>query len=674
MGATLSTQNAKSNLELRQKIDYIAKNLIFDSDFTDMTKLGTEKYCNKLVKTVSDVFKNNNDSIDIVSLRKKLYEIKTKKNQQSDLDFSNDYDNASSDVPAASSTADADADADATYVNEKGQQEQLSGGEANIKTSRRQSTSTGRRATPTNKEKERQRATFPQNVKNIKKKCNEIANFYVLFAHLFSCIVSTVNPSFETTMSSSDKTKTTNSLDFCSSRLNLLIGDLTKNSEGDVTINPNVCKMNISDTGSALRLVDLPGMKALLKLFKTDGDDSLEDVKYLYKAFTGEDARNDINIEHIPLKVYNKDFECNGSSSGTSSRNETRGGRPRDSGYYEDERYRDESGDFRNLNVDVRSGVYLTGVTGNPTKEKLFSDYIKNIKLMIQKSESNRSLLLEILSEMFSYTHDSDGEISGVIINPSLTYRELQSLVKRTRKIIIKYITDCEEDYNTGLDIFFALIQEKIMFKLTMQDEALRNELEKTIYGKQERYIINKYNQNPFIQQNQNANVPINNPYVPPHFKQLVIKEIKKILKEKDGEQFFDTIKDDLQDYIAEEIASANGPNMLDAASVANAYYMMQYNSNNGDDDDASDANDNYDADDADDFAASSIRPKKHPIASAAAAVAAKPLAVAANPLAVAANPLAVAANPLAVAANPPPPTPKKPKSLPPPTPKKVKS
>ena len=80
MGAALTTQNAKSNLELRKKIDYIAKNLIFDSDFTDMTKLGNEKYCNKLVKKVSDVFKKNKDSIDILLLRKKLYEIKKNKN------------------------------------------------------------------------------------------------------------------------------------------------------------------------------------------------------------------------------------------------------------------------------------------------------------------------------------------------------------------------------------------------------------------------------------------------------------------------------------------------------------------------------------------------------------------------------------------------------------------
>ena len=401
----------------------------------------------------------------------------------------------------------------------------------------------------------------------------------------------------------------------------------------------------------------MPGIKALLKLFKDSGDDYIEDVKYLYKEFTGKDAPDDINIEKIPLKVYNKDVECNGSS-GTSSRNESRGGRPKysDPNYYEDEHYRNEERDFRNTNADVRSGAYLTGVTGNPTKEKLFSDYIKNIKLMIQKSENNRSLLLEILAEMFTYTYDSDdGEISGVIINPSLTFKDLQSLVKRTRKIIIKLYTECEEDYNAGLDIFFALIQEKIMFKLTMQDAALRNELEKTIYGQQERYIINQYNQNPFIQQNQNANIsPVNNPFVPPHFKQLVVKEFKKILKESEFSSddnlstLFNDNKDGLEEYIAEEIASANGPSMLDAAEVAKAYFSMYSKYDDDADDDADADADADDADDADNIV-SSIRPKKRPVISPAAA----PLAVAAPPLAVAVAPLAVAAPavaPLAVA------------------------
>ena len=569
MGAALTTQNAKSNLELRKKIDYIAKNLIFDSDFTDMTKLGNEKYCNKMVKKVSDVFRQNKDSIDILLLRKKLYEIKKNKNPELVDENENEF------------KFETNANVKMTEEPQKElprrveqEQEQITGGEKR---------STIRSRSPTTRK--RMPSTTPQNIHNIKKKCNEIAKFYVLFAHLFSCIVSTVNPSFEIGASSSSDKKSADSLDFCSSRLNLLInGELIENSEGDVTIKPNICKTNVSDSGSALRLVDLPGIKALLKLFEND-DDSAQDVKYLYEAFTGKDAPNDVNIEQIPLQVYSKDVECSGSGSGSgsssstgSSRSESqyRGGAFND---YQDDSYRYQNRDerdIRNLNVDVRRGIYLTGVIGNPTKEKLFSDYINNIKFMIQKSEKNRSLLLEILSEMFTYTYDSDGEISGVIINPSLTYKELQSLVRRTRKIIIKLYTECEEDYNEGLDIFFALIQEKILSKLTLQDDMLRRELEQSIFGKQERYIpVNPFQnpyQNPFQNPYQNQNLN-KTQFIPPHFKQDVLKEVKRILKETDEINSFSYIQEGLNEWIESEMQTANGPEMLNPSQVAKEFY-----------------------------------------------------------------------------------------------------
>jgi hypothetical protein len=195
---------------------------------------------------------------------------------------------------------------------------------------------------------------------------------------------------------------------------------------------------------------------------------------------------------------------------------------------------------------------------------------------MIQKSEKNRSLLLEILSEMFTYTYDSDGEISGVIINPSLTYKELQSLVRRTRKIIIKLYTECEEDYNEGLDIFFALIQEKILSKLTLQDDTLRRELEQSIFGKQERYIpVNPFQnpyQNPFQNPYQNQNLN-KTQFIPPHFKQDVIKEVKRILKETDEINSFSYIQEGLNEWIESEMQTANGPEMLDPSQVAKEYY-----------------------------------------------------------------------------------------------------
>jgi hypothetical protein len=52
------------------------------------------------------------------------------------------------------------------------------------------------------------REKTPQ-IQNIKKKCIQISKFYVLFAHLFSCIVSTINPSFKMESSSKEKTSTT---------------------------------------------------------------------------------------------------------------------------------------------------------------------------------------------------------------------------------------------------------------------------------------------------------------------------------------------------------------------------------------------------------------------------------------------------------------------------------
>ena len=586
MGAALTTQNAKSNLELRKRIDYIVKNLIFDSDFTDMTKLGNEKYCNRLVKKVSDIFNKNKDSIDIVLLRKKLYEMK--KNNPPELELDENENKFKFETTENDKRNDVQKDRQdkqkesSRYIKQEEQQEQeqeeqqeeqIKGGE-NRSTTRSRSPTTRKRMPST---------TRPQ---NIKKKCNEIAKFYVLFAHLFSSIVSTINPSFEidasSSSSSSDKKNTgSGPLDFCSSRLNSLInGELIENSEGDVTIRPNVCKTNLSESGSALRLVDLPGIKALLKLFKNGGDDSLEDVKYLYKVFTGKDAPSDINIEHIPLHVFSKDVECSGSgSSGSSSRSESRGGANEPYAFDDNDyrRYRDrEEREIRNLNVDVRSGVYLSGVKGSPTKEKLFSDYIKNIKIMIQKSENNRSLLLEILSEMFTYTYDSDDEISGVIINPSLTFKELETLVKRTRKIIIKLYTECEEDYNTGLDIFFALIQEKILSKLLLQDDALLQDFalrrrlnEYMIPNNLERSVaFNPYQQNPY-QPNVNKNQ-----FIPPHFKQDVYKEVKRLLYENDWTyDYFPSIKSDLDEWIEDEKNRVSGPNMLDPLIVAKEFF-----------------------------------------------------------------------------------------------------
>ena len=539
MGASLSTQLSESNMELRKRIDAAATKVILDSNFTDLTKLTNEKQCNRLVKKVSSVFQQNKDSVDLELLRQKLYI------QQKEEELKNDH------------------------------------------------------ATEDRPEKHKLKIKTPR-FQNVEKKCMQISKFYVLFAHLFSCIVSTINPSFKISSNIKEKTSTSKSdsknddekdasspsLDFCSSRIDALVnGELNENSDGDFLVKPNVCKTNVSKSGNALRLTDLPGMKALQQLYSDLNDESqTNDARYLYTAFTGKDAPDDIRrFDQIPLKVYNNDEECKeqkGGYSGGETKEEAEKReerRDKERRELEKERmfyYYNERDRKKNEEENARSGVYLKGVVGS-LKERLFSEYVQHIKEMIQRAESNRSNLLEILSEMFTYTYSDGGSIGGVIINPALTYKNLQSLVIRTRRIIIKLYTDCEEDYKHGLDIFFAMVQEKIILKLSVQEEVLKKQLEDVMYGPPERYIPESLL---YQQQFQGAEEFNKKQFIPPHFKSSVISIVKKSI----SDDVFRLALPELNAWISEEIENAS--TLLDPNEVASEF-LKAYDYGNDEED-----------------------------------------------------------------------------------------
>ena len=549
MGASFSTRLSESNIELRNRIDAAATKVVLDSSFTDLTKLANEKYCNRLVKKVATIFQQNKDTVDLELLRQKLYDEMQKEKQKRGEN---------------SEGLDDDADlADAHLV----------------KTS----------------EKHNKKIKTPR-IQNVEKKCIQISKFYVLFAHLFSCIVSTINPTFkiekEKTATSgaaqkedAKSTAAASSLDFCSSRIDALVnGELVENSDGDLLVKPNVCKTNVSKSGSPLHLIDLPGMKALQQLYKdanaNDGDNSeKEDARYLFKAFMGKDAPDHIRrLDQVPLKAYNKDEECKEQKSydgGDPASDETqkkdeRRDKERREVEKEKERERERMFYFynerdrkKNEEENARTGVYLKGIVGS-LKERLFTEYVQHIKEMIERAEYNRSRLLEILSEMFTYTYGSGGSsISGVIINPSLTYKKLQSLVVQTRRIVIKLYTDCEEDYKHGLDIFFAMVQEKIAMKLSVQEEVLKKQLEDVMYGPPERYIPDSLL---YQQQFQGAEDFNKKQFVPPHFKSSVISIVKKGVPD----TAFQQILPSLNEWMNEEIENATS--LLDPKQVADDF------------------------------------------------------------------------------------------------------
>jgi hypothetical protein len=519
MGASFSAQiSAESNVELRKHVDAAVTKVILDSNFTDLTTLANEKKCNRLVKMAATVFQQNKDTVDLELLRQILYNQSHEKNVD--------------DTPEK-------------HDNKK------------IKTPR---------------------------IKNVQKKCIQISKFYVLFAHLFSCIISTMNPSFKIDSNKTEKTsskdeKETPSLDFCTSRIDALVnGELNENSDGDLVVKPNVCKTNVSKSGAPLRFIDLPGMKALQELYQgTNQRNEMEDARFLYTAFTGKNAPDNIRrLDQIPLKIYTNDEECRGQKGGYS------GGETAEEAEKKEQRRDKERREFernqmfylynerdhkKNQEENARTGIYLNGIVGS-LKERLFSEYVQHIKEMIQRAESNRSILLEILSEMFVYTYDDGGNIDGVIISPSLTYSKLQSLVVRTRRVIIKLYTDCEEDYKAGLDIFFAMVQEKIAMKLSVQEAYLKKQLEDVMYGPPERYVPESLL---FQQQHQGADAFNKKQFIPLHFKSSVISIVKNNLTDTD----FKLILPALEAWINEEMENADS--LLDPEIVADEFIKANF-------------------------------------------------------------------------------------------------
>jgi hypothetical protein len=523
MGASFSANiSAESNMELRKHVDAAVTKVILDSNFTDLTNLANEKNCNRLVEKAAAVFQQNKDTIDLELLRQILYNKPREKN-----------------------------------VN-------------------------GRAKTS---EKRRHKKIKTPRIQNVEKKCTQISKFYVLFMHLFACIISTLNPSFkidsssnkkEKTSSSSSSSKEETSLDFCSSRIDALVnGKLNENSDGDLIVQPNVCKTNVSKSGTPLRFTDLPGMKALQQLYSDLNDESeIEVARFLYAAFTGNVVVPDNirRLDQIPLKIYSKDIECSEQKGGSETAEEAeKKEERRDKERREFEKNQmfylyNERDRKKNEEENVRTGIYLKGIVGS-LKERLFSEYVQHIKEMIQRAENNRAILLEILSEMFVYTYDDGGNIIGVIINPSLTYSKLQSLVVRTRRIVIKLYTDCEEDYKTGLDIFFAMVQEKIILKLSVQEEVLKKQLEDVMYGPPERYIPESLL---YQQQYQGAEEFNKKQFIPLHFKSSVISIVKKTLTDNDFQQILPS----LNEWINEEIENAT--TLLDPKKVASDFLKEQ--------------------------------------------------------------------------------------------------
>ena len=267
-----------------------------------------------------------------------------------------------------------------------------------------------------------------------KRMCIALSKYYIKIAHIFSAILTTVNPeytykdSFGTIMTvpleekhkiPTNVTRTISKFNLCSARINALINkrDLNVDDDTPLKIKPKFCDMNINkkqtmedQSVSTKTLNQEPGIMELKKLYYDVFDydsgkynkmsDKMQaayaaDVKAFYLAFTGENKMNpDIkNFSDIKLRDYHNSDGCKPA--------------PND--------------------------AFLKEYVGNK-KQKLFRDYAEHVTKMMNTTNKNQSELLGVIDELFTFSVNPESKEKQITINPKLNDALLDQIIDKNKK------------------------------------------------------------------------------------------------------------------------------------------------------------------------------------------------------------------------------------------------
>jgi hypothetical protein len=248
-------------------------------------------------------------------------------------------------------------------------------------------------------------------------------------------------------------------LNFCNSRISDLMDmdEITSlldgtnaisgtNGESVIKIKPRLCSSSLNNNNEGYTrqksVYDLPGFAELSRLYfdrynsskkrfdrmsKESENEKKRNVALLYTLFTGDKTPpKDIkSFRDIPLHSFADTIECDNPNS-------------------------------------VLNATYI-----GTTKDKLFVDYVEQIKKMIYQSNMIRNSLLEVIDRVFVPVRD--GGVVGTetkpkfTINPKLSVKDLNECIDDARKIILRLYMTCEKDFIKALKILQAIIEAQIL-------------------------------------------------------------------------------------------------------------------------------------------------------------------------------------------------------------------
>lgn len=301
-----------------------------------------------------------------------------------------------------------------------------------------------------------------------KRVCQSIAKFYIQVAHVFATIVRTVNPVYvykdaEGNIVRANLYEKHNipegvpremyKMNICDMRIRALQGAHNYSRLGPddpMTINPDICSMNIDDSGRLKTLNEEPGIPELEHLYYDDGynyetgkfekmsEDAViqyeDDLKLFHEAFTGNPKDETIRkFSDIKLRDFGKSEECS-------------------------------------ENVPEISGTL---------KDSLFAQYADNLKRMIDNANKNQDKLTDIINKLFTYTEDPQTKKKVVRVNPELTEDGLQKVVVETRELVIKMYLTCEQDFEEGVKIYKAIVAQRLLNRTEGEAKSLDRDLQR---------------------------------------------------------------------------------------------------------------------------------------------------------------------------------------------------
>lgn len=246
------------------------------------------------------------------------------------------------------------------------------------------------------------------------------------------------------------------SLNFCNSRISDLMDmdEITSlidgsnaitgtNGESVIKINPRLCSSSLNNNNEGYTrqksVYDLPGFAELSRLYfdkynsskkrfdrmsKESEREKKRNIALLYTLFTGDkNPPKDIkSFRDIPLHSFADTIECDNPDSALNK-------------------------------------TYV-----GTTKDKLFVDYVEQIKKMIYQSNMIRNSLLEVIDRVFVPVRGQVTETNPKFtINPKLSVKDLNACIDDARRIILRLYMTCEKDFVKALKILQAVIEAQIL-------------------------------------------------------------------------------------------------------------------------------------------------------------------------------------------------------------------